>query len=287
VANDEPSPTRLERLLGSAASVVAPLSVLSALLFYFGYASSRAQYEYFGVDVDTVGLSTQDYVMRSPQPLLTPLLVLVLLGVALGRAHEYLRDRGRHLDRVAGGAVRAGAAGLVAGVALLALYTWLRDWPPYPLLVPIVLAAGAGLLLYGRRVRRSLVPAEPARPGVAALCGVVLAASLFWATATLAEWSGRGAARDLALHPERLPSVILDTKERLYVNWPHVAERALPVVQGQTFRYRYRDLRLLIQGRDRLFLVPVPWSASNTTIVVPMSDGSMRLQFQFQNLAPE
>src|ERR671939_751782 len=93
MADDDGSAGRLERLISWGASVVAPLSVLSAVLFYFGYASSRAQYEYFGVDVDTIGLSTQDYVMRSPQPLLTPLLVLVLIGVAVATVHEYVRRR--------------------------------------------------------------------------------------------------------------------------------------------------------------------------------------------------
>src|SRR6266480_4436990 len=72
---------------GSSSSTVAPITVISALLFYFGYVSSRAQYAYFGVDVDTIGLSTQDYVMRSPQPLLVPLLTLVMIAVALVALH--------------------------------------------------------------------------------------------------------------------------------------------------------------------------------------------------------
>src|SRR5689334_12848494 len=95
---DEEAPTdsgRVERLISWAASVVAPLSVLTAVLFYFGYVSSRARFEYFGVDVDTIGLSTQDYVMRSPQALLTPLLVLVLIGVAVAIADDLFRRRVR------------------------------------------------------------------------------------------------------------------------------------------------------------------------------------------------
>jgi len=59
--------------------IVAPATLLTSLLFYFGYVSSRAQFRYFGLDVDTVGLSTQDYVMRSPQALLVP---MVFLGLA-------------------------------------------------------------------------------------------------------------------------------------------------------------------------------------------------------------
>jgi hypothetical protein len=37
---------------------------VTALLFYFGYVSTRAKYEYFGVDVDVVGLGTRDFLMR-------------------------------------------------------------------------------------------------------------------------------------------------------------------------------------------------------------------------------
>src|ERR671927_478533 len=81
--------SRLGQVAGSVAQVVAPLSVLTALLFYFGYASSRARYLYFGVDVDTIGLSTQDYVMRSPEPLL----VLVLLAVVVALVHDRVHRR--------------------------------------------------------------------------------------------------------------------------------------------------------------------------------------------------
>jgi hypothetical protein len=59
----------------------------------------------------------------------------------------------------------------------------------------------------------------------------------------------------------------------------------LPQSEGQTFHYRYRNLRLLIVGKDRMFLVPNSWSASDSTLVVPL-DGSVRVQFQFQNSPP-
>lgn len=62
------STTQFEQWLSIGGRIIAPTTALTTLLFYFGYVSSRAQYDYFGVDVDTVGLTTQDYVMRSPQP---------------------------------------------------------------------------------------------------------------------------------------------------------------------------------------------------------------------------
>jgi hypothetical protein len=308
MADDASTFARLERVVSSAASVVAPLSVITALLFYFGYASSRAQYEYFGIDVDTIGLSTQDYVMRSPQPLLTPLLALLLLAVGVGALNELIRRRveaaiagGADPDPVVAGRARrrllrdqrlaravatAGYVVLVAGVALLLAYASLHDWPYYPLVTPVTLALGAALGLYGRRIARLLDPHRPGRRPAVLSLALVLGVSVFWATATFAQWSGRGSAVELALDLDRLPSVIVDTPERLYLTSPSIQERVLAPAEGQTFHYRYRNLRLLIQGRDRLFLVPGGgWSAENSTLVVPM-DGAVRLQFQFQNDPP-
>jgi hypothetical protein len=85
---------------------------------------------------------------------------------------------------------------------------------------------------------------------VVVLIWVAVAAGVFWATPTVAQWSG------------------LDQ-----------------VSEQQTFRYRYWKLRLLVQGEDQMFLVPDTWNAANTTLLVPVDD-SVRIQFQFRNLAP-
>ena len=66
-----------ERWMGFLSSFVAPLTLVTALLFYFGYVSTREFFRYFGIDVDLIGLSSQEFVMRSPGPLLVPVLVLL------------------------------------------------------------------------------------------------------------------------------------------------------------------------------------------------------------------
>ena len=304
---DAPADGRIERLISWAASVVAPLSVLTAVLFYFGYASSRAHFEYFGVDVDTIGLSTQDYVMRSPQALLTPLLALVLIGVAVAIGHDVFRRRVQAAavastdgdDAVAGqGCERlteldrsfrrlelAGRCLLAAGALLLFGYALLQNWTPYPLVTPLVMGIGAGLALSSATLR-GLIPAQVRpRVGIVLALSLVLVTDVFWATATVAQWSGRGSARQMALHLDQLPTVIVDTRERLNNVSPTIKESALPTSAAQTFHYRYRGLHLLIQGKDRLFLVPGVWSPSNFTLMLPM-DGSVRLQFQFENSPP-
>jgi hypothetical protein len=308
VVDDKAAPSQLERIISSATAIIAPITLISGLLFYFGYASSRAQYEYFGVDVDTIGLSTQDYVMRSPQPLLVPVLALALVSAALAIVHGGIRRRvaaavagardGKDVDRaaesermlmwvqrLARGSVAAGLITLVGGVVLLFTYYYLRDWAFYPLVTPVVMAAGSVLVAYGWRMEILSGRHGRSRRAASVSLYLVLSASIFWATATIAEWSGRGLAHSEARHLDRLPSIILDTKEQLFLRSPGIEETVLQSSAGQTFHYRYRGLRLLIQGGERMFLVPKAWSPSNSTLVVPMDD-SVRVQFQFQNQVP-
>lgn len=313
--SSEPPSGRVEQWISFGTNIIAPTTLLGTLLFYFGYVSSRSQYAYFGLDVDTVGLSTQDYIMRSPQPLLVPLLVLPLVGAGLMLANMVVRRRifsiadpasrlnaAKALKRITRGSTVFGLALLFVGVVLLFIYSYIRDWPFYGLVTPIVIASGAGLIAYASHLRRQIPPDVPDaktvqpqpssrdRSGsvpwvVTVFIYALIVASIFWATATVAQWSGRGLAKSEALHLDRLPSVILDTKEPLFLHDPYTKETILTTSREQTFHYRYRHLRLLIQGHDRMFLIPDVWSASDSTLIVPL-DGSVRVQFQFQNDPP-
>jgi hypothetical protein len=310
VADDDPSTTgQLRRFLASAAAVIAPTTLITGLLFYFGYAFTRARYLYFGLDVDTIGLTTQDYVMRSPTPLVIPLLVLALLGAGVAMAHSAVRRRiaatepddghdaaeaatarrGRtRLRRLARSAVLTGLVALGIGVAFLISYSagLLREWVPFSLVTALTMAVGAAGVAYGLRIEAALGRHETPRGAAAVPVYLVLVASVFWATATIAPWNGNGEARNDAQHLDRLPYVILDTKEQLYWHSPSVEEKSLTGPSGQAFRYRYRNLRLLVQAGNRMFLIPGRWSASNTTLMVNTGDGSVRVQFPFKNDPP-
>ena len=173
---------------------------------------------------------------------------------------------------------------LALGVLGLFLYPVLGGRAYYALVVPLVIGLAAAVLAYLSYLTTKL---QDQRPQVVliALLAVVTLTCAFWATATTAQYSGRGLAKSAAKHLDRFPVVILDTKERLHLRSPGVEETALPPVAGQTFNYRYRGMRLLIVGENRLFLVPHQWNASDTTLVVPL-DESIRVQFQFQNDPP-
>ena len=296
----EPS-SGLPRWLGLATQVAAPVTLVSTLLFYFGYVYTRAQYAYFGVDVDTIGLVTRDYVMRSPQPLLVPLLVLTVVSVAVValRGRVDARVRVAREEPSGGGAaivlragravVGAGVALLVAGLVLLVAYAWWSAWP-YLTLVSAVLIG------FGAVTTAIALPYVTSRaPGTVAGLWVVVVAAAFWAVSITADWSGNGRAQEIARDLGSLPAVILDspTDLRLRNTVPPPADLCLRADGGvdeacaaltDEPRYRYR-FRLLVQGPDAMFLVPATWSASATTLMVP--DGApVRVQFQFVNVPP-
>ena len=282
-----PTSKRLQELVGSVSSVIAPITLISAILFYFGYVYTTTEYGYYGLDVDTIGLSTQEFIMRSPGPLLTPLLGAGLVAAVVALAHAAVRRRIavagaeapwrlRPFRLLARGCAVLGWAGLGVGAALVFGYIVLGPLVPlYTLVTPAVLAVGAGAAVYAVRLGKLL--GRAARPAVVVALYAVLTTSLLWATSTLAQYTGEWAA--ITLEPLRdRPSVVLDTKERLFLTTRTVEERALPPGEGQTFHFRYRHLRLLIQGKDHMFLVPSPWQRGDPTLVVPM-DGDVRVQF--------
>jgi len=333
VTADRSTGAQIEQWASLIGTIAAPITVLGALLFYFGYVSSESEFAYFGINVDTIGLSTQAYIMRSPQTLLVPLLVLTLASAGFLTLNAAVRKRiisavtqeadsadakrshaqqVRHIKRVAQRSRISGLTVLTVGFIMLFAYSYARDWPIYGLVTPLLIGIGAGIIAYASHILDFLRRLEGkqdwgatksnlstwsthaqasdsllARRVAGVFMYVMIAASIFWATATVAQWSGRGLAEYAAIHLDALPSVILDTKEQLWLHDPSsvVKVTELRRSRGQTFHYRYRGLRLLIVGQNRMFLVPAQWSPSDSTLIVPL-DGSVRIQFQFENQAP-
>jgi len=290
----------LPQWLSTATQIAAPITLVSTLLFYFGYVYTKSQYAYFGVDVDTIGLTPRDYVMRSPQPLLVPLLVLTVLSVAAVALHGRLEVDAREerakpegaarVRRVANRWVAGSATVLGVGLVLLLAYAWWGAWPYLSLVSALLIGLGAGLCA-------SALPfATSKAPGTVAGLWVLVLAAAFWSVSITADWSGRGQAQQVARHLDQLPAVILDSPADLRLRntvtppedlcWRtgDAPDPACAALTDQP-RYRYRGLRLLVQGPTAMFLVPSAWSASATTLMVPRG-GDVRMQFQFVNTSP-
>jgi hypothetical protein len=287
---DPPASSGWGQIWGVLSGVVAPVTLVTAVLFYFGYVSTRAQFAYFGVDVDTLGFSTQDFVLRAPQSLLVPTLALLLVSVVLVVLDGAVRRRvGRAGEatarRVLRYAVGGGLALLAAGIALVALYPLLDSWVPYPLVTPLVIGLGALVLERGLAWRRPAAGGDGVRRSRVErpMLLLVVVAAAFWATATVAQWSGTGAAQELAADLTALPEVVVDTTERLHPGDATIEELPLEP-DGDGYAYRYRGLRLLAAGEDSLLVVPWRWTPSGSTFVLPWSE--VRVKYRFVNDPP-
>ena len=275
-----PSPERLRSVLQLVGSVVAPTSLLTALLIYFGWAHSAAFMRYYGVDMSLLGLSTQDYLMRSVDVLFVPLTVacsgaVVLLWVGREAKARLLAGPGG-VRRARWAAIGVGALGLLLlGVGFAGIF-WVDPPASYSLRYPLSFGAGTVLIEYASRLLAG--PRRVTGLFEVAAAFVLVSLSLFWASTNYAAEVGRSRAMQFEREFRSSPEAVLYSTEALYLDAPGVVETACDAATGG-FRFRYSGLRLMIRSAGQYFLLPEAWSPdSGVAIVVPESDG-VRLQF--------
>lgn len=291
---EPPAPAGLgyEKWMGFLSNFIAPATLITGLLFYFGYVSSRAFFLYFGIDVDVLDFSNQQFVMRSPGAVFIPVTVILLIAAVAIVGHRVLRRRLRTASparqrRAVAVLAGAGVVLLLAGLVLAFSYAALASWPYYGFITAVALGTGAALAAYAAQTARILSGAAQGRALVVLLVAVMVAGA-FWATAAVAEWWGRGQARTLAADLSVLPAVVLDAKARVSPGTPAITAIRLEQdvdadgapLPGQ-FGYRYQGLRLLVRGGDYLYLVPDQWSADASTLVIPIDPEAYRVRFRF------
>ena len=280
------------RRLRLAVTVVGPLTIVTALLYYYGYVTTYAQFAYFGVNVDLLGYSSTDFVLRSPASLFAPLLVrLVLVGLGYW-AHVSLAGwelpatnprRARAVFWVGiggGGALLLRAAvGIVDGNISAGELIGTT---------PAALGLGTLLALYSFRFRPARQP--PSGPGQNSIAMSTVAwnsgwglvrARLYWRVNSFASAYGRGIGQDVQQGLIDQPEVILHAHSRLIVeaeglNPPGVLCESS--IDSTEYPYRYINLRLLATSGDSYFLVPVTWTENRgIVIVVKKSDVALQL----------
>jgi hypothetical protein len=279
--------TLLERRVRLFTSILAPTTVLTALLFYFGYVTTAAEYGYFGISMGSLDLSYQALLLNSVGALYVPLGLLFLVVLGGLWAHLWfsgtIRARAPRRSRSRVGLLMVGLGALVflRGVVGVVVPSIARsEWIA---VTPACLGLGIVVLAYGRGVLTG--PGGDSRPrtwadtaGTVMVCGVVVL-SLFWAANSFAAAYGRGHAASIAEYLDKRPAVVLDTVDRLFVTYPGVVERSIPGAADRTYRYRYRGFRLLVEANGRLFLLPEHWRVGDGATVVLQSDDDIRLQF--------
>ncbi len=276
-------------VLRALAVVGPPVTIATALLFYFGWALTEEQSKAMGLNESIFVMTTRDYTLRSVDALYLPLIVgsaLLLLWVVV---HGWLIDLASNpRTSAAVGWFGRGLAWSAWWCVPAAGLLFAQVWPAWgELVVPLSLALGFLLAEYGTRIRDLADDTlgrptrdRPAWTGYlrSVLIGVLVTAALFWAVANYAGVVGRGKAELVASQADQNPTVTVYSQHDLHVAVDGVENTVFEGTDSD-YRYRYSGLRLLQRSGDRLFLVPPGWAPGRSPLVVLRDDGSIRFEF--------
>ncbi len=277
--------SRLGRIFGK---VVAPTTLLTGLLFYFGWSFTYWYFHYLGVSSTLLGSTSQDYLMRSVDALFVPVTVAAVTGLAIlwVRAVVPRHLSGAAWSRVERQRVPVGAGlglALVAVAALAVVSDTARD--RLYLVAPLSLVAGVLLLSYAvhsirvaagtlRRSGGVDVQALTEWAAVFALVGI----GLFWAVSDYAAGVGTLRAEQTVARLHEEPHAVLYSERSLDLTGPGVSEVRCSGADA-AYQFRYDGLVLVLQSGGQYLLLPREWTRGAAPAVVVPQGGSTRLEF--------
>jgi len=283
-------PPQLIKILGA---IVAPTTLLTALLYYFGWSHAYWFCDYFGVNSTVLGFTSTDYMMRSVDALFVPLTVAASAALLAVWGHTALRarlaggSRPRALRVLVPAAMVLGGLLLLGGFVSVFTATVLSE---HLVAAPLSLGFGVLLLVYALHLQR-LVTGRPQAAGSGSSRGrgwaaaaewavvfVLVGLSLFWAATDYSAAVGRSRAGDFVAGLARYPSVVVYSARSLSLRAPGVTQVRCQDPEA-AYRYRYDGLKLVLQSGDEYLFLPAKWTAaSGVAILIPKSD-SLRLEF--------
>ncbi len=270
-----------------AMSVIAPVTLVTALAYYFGWTATHASAAYLGIDESVLGFTTQDYVLRSITAIFWPLCIGLVVGAVALRAHAIVsswpaagdsRPRATTYLRVT--VVVLGASGaLLLGYGIAALQNrWLfRGFS----LAPLSMTLAVALLAYAvglRSSRRGHGAGSRAPSLTVVLISLLVAVGLFWQVAEWATAVGVGQTQALVATLRSRPSVTLFSTRSLALSGPGVTQTRLADPDG-AYQYRYTGLRLLFRTDERYFLLSEQWDRRNGRLFVIDDTHDVRFEF--------
>jgi uncharacterized integral membrane protein len=261
----------VQMMLLAVGAVASQAAVLTALLYYFGWARADATAHYFGLDVGLLGYTTADFLLHSLNSALPPLIVGVLVitsAVALHRTMVLPRASQIH--------PRALLAARTVGIALAGLVGVGVIFPrgvgiPLGVLLPLALVGGALLIAYEAHLS-ALRASTSVGPEIVVLLGLAVVGAL-WALGLHAQRVGQERAEATAFNLHNGAEVVLYSAQRLAV-----AGRGVTVTEITTpdsaYRFRYGGLRLLVSTAEVDVLLPSGWrKGEGSAFLIPDLDG--------------
>jgi hypothetical protein len=283
------------------------LTLVTAVMFYFGWRRAYVQADAMSIDVSLFGFSTQDYVLRSISSLYLPLLGVFALVLAWLWLHSFvvrmlptdLRISAKRRNVVTAWSVSITAAGVAVAMWCLlftaatalppprpAIVNWLayslrdRQWVVPLVLITAILGAAYAWWIYRRVQPRRIVDSplwQTLLPAVLVVGIVVLSAS--WLLEEYATIMGHRHALQISSAVNELARAVVISPTPLGLDAAGVEEHRIVGPEGSDVRYRITGLRLLARSGGKVLLVHDGWAPGNgTVIVLPDSD---QLSWQF------
>ncbi|MFS8102385.1 hypothetical protein LFM09_35195 [Lentzea alba] len=275
------APSKALRVFGS---LLAPTTVLTALLFYFGTRHATFFCQWFGVHYSVLGLSAPDYLIRSSDGMFVPLTVLSAAGLAALWGYRFLRSAlaPRTWRALAKRAVPVlvvlGFVLLLVGLTGLAVPALLYAVPGLP---GLCVALGVVLFPVAERLHAGLSGKQAAGvvPVIQWTFTFVLASiGLFWAvtdySAAVGEARGYEYETKLASMPE---AVVFSTKD-IGVRGPGITMTGC-TAPDSAYRFRYDGLVLVLQSSGQSLLLPAQWNRRDGVALVLPRSNDVRLEF--------
>lgn len=279
-------------IIKAATSVIAPLTLITGLMYYFGLIHAYWFFGSFGVEYSVFELTPEDFILRSADGLFQPLGFVALAILLLAWAFQLLAPhvhRKPSLRAVQGtmwacsllGLLLMAAAG--AGVVNPALFE------KRPALAGLSLVFGVLLLMGATRALRRLTPRTRSVPlpqrtlvawAVAEWSSIILLVSLglFWAVGDWSATVGTQRAQQVVRSLRGWPSVVLYSDRSLNLGIADVTETQCGDPDS-AFAFRYDGLVLIVQEGRQMMLLPRTWASGDQTAVVLANSPSVRLDF--------
>ncbi|SDW63748.1 hypothetical protein SAMN05421504_1011122 [Amycolatopsis xylanica] len=258
------------------ASIVANTTLLTALVFYFGFVYTQWFFDHFHVHYTLLNQSTPEILARGVDGLFIPLaaasgVVLVLLCAIRYLKKRLAPNRWSALLRI------CTPIAALAGVALIVAFGFVAVDPSrslgYPGLPGVALAVGVLLLVFAwHQVIDGPILVE------AGIAFVLVTVGLFVAVADYSIALGKQQGGVVEETVQSGPDVLVYSAKSLNLTMDGVHEVVCKQPEA-AYRYRYNGLKLLLQSGGQLVLLPSGWTSDKgAAIVLPRTD-SLRLEF--------
>lgn len=285
--------TALPQVLKIVGSVVAPTTLLTALMYYFGRLEAAGFVWYLGPQVTVLDLTVQDYLVNSVDGLILPLMVVagaVLLALWVHQLLLGARPAGARPAVLRGLMASAAIAGFVLVSLAMADILMGAVFPPsFPEGRGLSLSIGVLLLTYAARLWRLFIaerrPNQVRRrvPGTVVVAEwgaifILVSVGLFWAVGSYAIGVGKTHARQLEASLPTISDVVAYSEKRLNLQAPGVREVMCQDPEA-AYRFRYEGLKLVIQSGNQYLFLPSGWTHANGAAILIPRNEALRLEF--------